>query len=90
MAPALTPEVLLGTLCTTLYTGLHILIPLTWGFGTSFIDHRGAVSRGLAQASLTIVGVRVDRSVPVCPSSPMTPVPWATGGTSRVTTLVVP
>ena len=26
----------------------------------------------------------------VCPSSPMTPVPWATGGTGRVTTLLCP
>ena len=80
MATALTPEALPGTLCTTLYTGLCVLISLAWGFCTSF-DHRGAVSGGLAQASLTIVGVRVDRSVPVHPSSPMTPVPWAAWGT---------
>ena len=90
MAPALTPEALPGTLCTTLYTGLHVLISLTWGFGTSFVDHGGAASRGLAQASLTIVGVRADRSVPVCPSSPTTPVPGATWGTSRVTALFCP
>ena len=89
MAPALTPEALLGTLCTTLYTGLHVLSSLTWGFGTSF-DHGGAVSGGLAQASLTIVGVRADRSVPVCPSPPMTPVPWASWGTSRATALFCP
>ena len=49
MAPALMPEALPGTLCTTLYTGLHILIFLMWDFGTSFIDYRGAVSGGLAQ-----------------------------------------
>ena len=90
MAPALTPKALLGTLCTTLYTGLHILISLMWQFGTSFVDHGGAASGGLAQASLTIVGVRADRSVPVHPSPPMTPVPWATGGTGRVTALFCP
>ena len=50
-----------------------------WGVSTGFIDNGGAASRGLAQASLTIVGVRADRSVPVCLSSPTTPVPWATG-----------
>ena len=90
MAPALTPEALPGTLCTTLYTGLHILIPLMEGFGMGFIDNGGAASRGLAQASLTIVGVWADRSVPVCPSSPTTPVPWAAGDTGRVTTLLCP
>ena len=90
MAPALTPEALPGTLCTTLYTGLHVLISLTRGFGTSFVDHGGNVSRGLAQTSPTIVGVRVDRSVPVHPSPPTTPVHWATGGTSRVTALFCP
>ena len=90
MAPALTPKALPGTLCTTMHTGLCILISLTLGFGTSFVDHGGAVSRGLAQASLTIVGVRMDRSVPVCLSPPMTPVPWAIGGTSRATTLFCP
>ena len=90
MAPALTPKALLGTLCTTLYTGLCILISLTWGVGTGFIDHGGAASGGLAQASPTIVGVRADRSVPVCPSSPTTPVPWATGGTGRATALFCP
>ena len=90
MAPALTSKTLLGTLCTTLHTGLHILISPTWQFGSSFVDHRGAASRGLAQASLTIVGVRMDRSVPVCPSSPPTPLPWATGGTCRATALLCP
>ena len=90
MAPALTSKALLGTLCTTLHAGLHILISPMWGFGTSFVDHGGAASRGLAQASLTIVGVRMGRSVPVCPSSPPTPVPWATGGTGRVTALFCP
>ena len=94
MAPALTSIALeragaAGTLCTTLYAGLHILISLVWGFGTGF-DDRGATSRGLAQASLTIVGVWVDRSVPVCPSSPMTPVPWAAGGTGRASALLCP
>ena len=84
MAPALTPEALQGTgasgtLCTTLYTGLCILISPMWGFGTGFINNGGATSRGLAQASPTIVGVWADRSVPVCLSSPMTPVPWTTG-----------
>ena len=90
MAPALTPEALPGTLCTTLYTGLHILISPVWGFGTGFITNRGAASGGLAQASATIVGGWADRSVPVCPSSPTTPVPWATGGTGRATTLLCP
>ena len=95
MAPALTPVTLqgtgaLGTLHTTLYTGLHILVSPMWGFGTCFIYHGGAVSGGLAQASLTIVGVGVDRSVSVCPSSPMTPVPWAAGGTGRLTALLCP
>ena len=95
MVPALTPEALqgtgaLGTLCTTLYTGLHILIPPMWGFSTGFINNGGATSRGLAQASPAILGVWADRSVPVCPSSPMTPVPWASGGTGRVTTLLCP
>ena len=90
MAPALTPEALPGTLCTTLYTGLHISIPLARGFGTGFIDNGGAASRGLAQASPTIVGVRADRSVPVCLSPPTTPVPWATGGTGRATALFCP
>ena len=90
MALAMTPEALPGTLCTTLYTGLPVLISLTWGFSTSFIDQGGAASRGLAQASLTIVGVRMDRGVSVCPSPPTTPVPWATWGTSRATTLFCP
>ena len=85
MAPGLTPEALLGTL----YTGLHVLSSLMWGFGISF-DHRGAASGGLAQASPTIVGVRADRSVPVCPSPPTTPVPWATWGPSRATALFCP
>ena len=87
MAPALTSKELPGTLCTTLHAGLHILISPTWGFDTSFVDHRGAASGGLAQASPTIVGVRMGRSVPVCLSSPKTPVPWATGDTDRVTAL---
>ena len=95
MAPALTPIAMQGTgasgtLHTTLYAGLHVLISPAWGFGTGFVDNRGAASRGLAQASLTIVGVWSDRSVPVCLSSPMTPVPWATGGTGRVTALLCP
>ena len=94
MAPALTYITLeragtSSTLHTTLYAGLHILFPLVWGFGTGF-DNGGAVSRGLAQASPTIVGVWVDRSVPVCPSSPPTPVPWAAGGTGRVSALLCP
>ena len=55
-----------------------------------YLQHGGAVSGGLAQASPTIVGVWADRSVSVCPSSPMTPVPWATGGTGRVTALLCP
>ena len=95
MAPALTPITLERTgasvtLHTTLYAGLHILISLAWGFGTGFVDNRGAASGGLAQASLTIVGVWADRSVPVRPSSPMTPVPWAAGGTGRVGALLCP
>ena len=61
-----------------------------WGFGTSFIDLGRAASGGLAKASLTIVGVGADRSVPVCLSPATTPVSWATGSTSRVTTLFCP
>ena len=95
MAPALAPVALQGTgalstLCTAWYTVLRIWIPLTWEFGTCSISNRRAVSRGLAQASLTTVGVWADRSVLVCPSSPMTPVPWATGGTGKATTLLCP
>ena len=80
MVPALTPIALertgaLGTLHTTLYAGLHVLISLCGDLGTGFVDNRGAVSGGLAQASLTIVGVWADRSVPICLSSPTTPVP---------------
>ena len=94
MAPALTPITLertgaSGTLCTTLYAGLHILIPLAQAFGTGF-DDGGAASEGLAQASPTIVGVWADRSLPVCPSSPTTPVPWAAGGTGRASALLCP
>ena len=74
MSLSLTSKVLLGALCTTLHTGLHVLTSFTWGFGTSFVDHGGAASRGLTQTSPTIVGVRVDRSIPVCPSPSMTPV----------------
>ena len=95
MAPALASIALKrtgasGTLHTTLYAGLHGLVSLVWGFGTEFVNNRGAVSGGLAQASLTIVGVWADRSLPVCPSSPMTPVPWAAGGTGRVSALLCP
>ena len=53
-------------------------------------NRRAVDGSGLAQASLTIVGAWADRSVPVCPSSPMTLVPWAIGSTSRVTTPVLP
>ena len=94
--PTLAPEALQGvgassTLCTTLYTILHMLISLTWGFNTCPIGNWRAASRsGLAQASPTIVGVWVGRSGPVCPSPPMTPVPWAIGGTGRATTLLCP
>ena len=95
MAPALAPVALQRTgassaLCTALYTVLHIWIPLMWGFGTHSISNGRAVSGGLAQASPTIVGVWAERGVPICPSSPTTPVPWATGGTDRVTTLLCP
>ena len=61
------------------------------GFNTCPVgNQRAADGSGLAQASLTIVGAWADRSVPVCLSSPMTPVPWAIGGTNRVTTLLCP
>ena len=95
MAPALTAIALkrtgaLGTLHTTLYVGLHVLISLAWGFSTGFVDNGGAASRGLAQASLTIVGVWADRNVPTCLSSPMNPVPWAVGGTGRAGALLCP
>ena len=94
--PTLTPEALQGveassTLCTTLYTALCMLISLTWGFDTCPIGKWRAVSRsGLTQASLTIVGVWAGRSGSVYLSSPTTSVPWATGGTSRATTLLCP
>ena len=62
-----------------------------WGFNASPIGDGGAVDgSSLAQASLTIVGAWMDKSVPVCSSSPMTPVPRAIGSTSRVTTLLCP
>ena len=83
MAPALTPITLeragaSGTLCAALYISLCVLVPIVWGFGTRFYNG-GAAGRGLAQASPTIVGVWVNRSLPVRPSSPMTPVPWLLG-----------
>ena len=95
VAPALTPIALertgaSGTLHTTLYAGLHVLISPAWGFGTGFVDNGGAASRGLAQASPTIVVVWADRSVPICPSSPTTPVPWTAGGTGRASALLCP
>ena len=85
MAPALTPITLeragaSGTLRATLYISLHVLVPLAWEFGTGFYNGE-AMGGGLAQASPTIVGVWADRSLPVHPSSPMTPVPWAAGST---------
>ena len=94
MAPALTPITLeragaSGTLCAALYVSLCVLIPLVWGFSTTFYNG-GAAGGGLAQASPTIVGVWANRSLPAHPSSPMTPVPWAAGGTSRACTLFCP
>ena len=94
MAPALTPITLeragaSGTLCVTVHISQCVLVPLAWGFGTRFYNG-GAVSGGLAQACPTIVGVWANRSLPVCPSPPMTPVPWAAGGTSRACTLFCP
>ena len=79
--------------------GFPVYHPVHWsayfdspymGIQHLFFDNGGAASGGLAQASPTSVGVWADRSVPVCLSSPMTPVPWAAGGTGRVTTLLCP
>ena len=51
-----------------------------WGFNAFHVGDQGdADGSGLAQASLTIVGAWMDRSVPVCSSSPMTPVPGLLG-----------